>query len=148
MSAEVITTRWCTPDELHLVNVRYAEVRFQPSAEGDRQLVAFAFGHLAGLGRLVSYSPAVELGGIWVDPAHRGQGLARAVVSRLVAAAGLGPVYCLPFAKLEPFYASFGFRQVSSGEAPSALQVKLQFCAATYADPTLLMRLVERVQAR
>ena len=59
----------------------------------------------------------VGLGGVIVTPSARGRGLARALVTALLAAAAeLGPeramLFCLP--RLMPFYAGYGFAQIDA----------------------------------
>lgn len=155
----------CGPTEAAVrdrVNGLYAEIHFVPTGPTDHQLVAWQGGDVVGLGRLVavdSTSQALELGGIWVAPAQRGRGLARAIVAKLIdtardwwrvgtmgktgRSAGTGPLelYCLPFAKLEAFYATFGFALADPRRAPAPLNAKLALCTRTYPEPVLLMRL-------
>jgi RimJ/RimL family protein N-acetyltransferase len=133
--------RRARPEELGEVNSIYSAIDFKPSHPGDLQLVADSGGSLVGLGRLVPVtSSLLELGGIWVADHFRGDGTARTLVSALLDAAPPQPLACLPFSRLELFYASFGFAPWDPKDAPPALQDKLAFCARTYADPVSLMR--------
>jgi GNAT superfamily N-acetyltransferase len=142
--------RRARPEELGEVNSIYSAIDFKPSHPGDLQLVADSGGSLVGLGRLVPVTSAasaasaasalVELGGIWVADHFRGDGTARALVSALLDAAPPQPLACLPFSRLELFYASFGFAPWDPKDAPPALQDKLAFCERTYAEPVSLMR--------
>ncbi len=134
------SVRRARPDELDAVNELYARIDFQPSDAGDLQLVIDSGGEIAGLGRLVPISPGLlELGGIWVDESLRGDGAARAIVSALVAAAANRPMVCIPFAKLEAFYASFGFVPKERAGAPAKVREKLELCDRTYDEPVRLM---------
>lgn len=134
--------RRAQPDERAEVSRLYAAIDFQPTPDDATQLVADSGGSLVGLGRLVPIPGApdlLELGGIWVAEHLRGDGTARAIVGALVAAAADQPLACIPFAKLELFYASFGFAPWDPARAPLALRDKLAFCEATYDEPVSLM---------
>lgn len=126
------------------VNALYTTIDFQPSTSADLQLVADCGGELVALGRLSAGASDTgdcrELGGIWVAPHLRGSGVARAMVTALIEQAEGRTLACLPFARLEAFYASFGFARWDRELAPVRLQRKLDFCAATYAEPVFLMR--------
>lgn len=97
-------------DELAWAADRYREIKFAASPPDAIGLVAEHCGARVGLGRLIEHEPGViELGGIWTDPAARNQGVARAMVTALLERAGPVRLWCVPFAHLEAFYASYGF---------------------------------------
>src|SRR5262245_2948150 len=79
----------------------YREIRFAASPPGARGLVAELAGARVGLGRLVELAPGVlELGGIWTAETARNLGVARAMVTSLLAEAPLVRLWCIPFAHL------------------------------------------------
>lgn len=138
------TVRPAAEDERAEINRLYAAIDFQPSGHGTIQLVADSGGSLVGLGRLVPIAgpPGLELfelGGIWVAEHLRGDGTARSLVGALIAAAPDKPLACIPFSKLELFYASFGFSPWDRADAPLPLREKLEFCERTYDEPVSLM---------
>lgn len=127
-------------DESQWINDRYAEVRFRPSDLAEEIVVIASIDEEpAGLGRLVPIDEdAWELGGILVFETFRGHGVARAIVDELLGHAANSPVYCIPFAELESFYASAGFARTD--DAPRQVLDKLEWCRRTYEKPVLLMR--------
>lgn len=134
------SVRRARPEELREINSIYSAIDFAASDRDALQLVADSGGSLVGLGRLVPVAPGLlELGGIWVADHFRGDGTARALVSALLEAAPGQALACLPFSKLELFYASFGFAAWAPKLAPQAIQNKLAFCERTYAEPVSLM---------
>lgn len=139
-----VIIRMARPDELAWVNQQYAEAGIIPCGPGDRVAVAEAGGVRAGVGRL---SPAegrsCELGGIWVDDAFRGRGVAHRLVSWLLAQPQYDTVYCLPFAELEALFAAHGFHRTE--DAPEDVMVKHQWCSERYEKPVLLMRCLKPV---
>lgn len=138
------SVRRARPEELREINSIYSAIDFKASDRDDLQLglqlVADSGGSIVGLGRLVPVAPELlELGGIWVADHFRGDGTARAIVSALIEAAPRTALACLPFSKLELFYASFGFATWDPKLAPKSIQSKLAFCERTYAEPVSLM---------
>ncbi len=148
----LFSVRRARAEELAEIDRLYRAIDFKPSKPADLQLVLDSGGALSGLGRLVPIGgqpgrqpgrPAdgqlLELGGIWVAEHLRGEGCARSIVSALIEAAAGRPLACLPFSRLDSFYASFGFAPWDRREAPAAIQEKLAFCEATYDEPVSLM---------
>lgn len=110
---------------------RYREIQFSPTRASHRVLVAELDGALVGLGRLVPIEPGVvELSGIWTSEAARGVGVARRMVTELLARAATDrEVWCVPFTHLVPFYATFGFASVAP-PWPEPISAKIQACIA------------------
>jgi N-acetylglutamate synthase-like GNAT family acetyltransferase len=138
-----ITLRIPTPAELAWINERYREIDFLPSAPNDYVAMAEVDGKPAGLGRIVEIAGRVgELGGMVVFDGFRGTGLAKEIVALLLETPGYDHLYCLPFARLEPLYASFGFRRVADlAGVPAKALDKYRWCAEFYPEPVLLMEL-------
>lgn len=73
---------------------------------------------------------SVELGGIWVDPARRGEGLARKMTLFAMEQSSAEEVlYCVAFDHLVDFYLSCGFTLAEPSSAPRDIRDKLEFCA-------------------
>lgn len=83
---------------------------FLVAVDGDHSLL--------GCGQLKPHGPrAVELASIAVVEKHRGNGIARAVIERLLER-GPRPLYLLCLPDLTPFYARFGFAPASRAGLP------------------------------
>jgi N-acetylglutamate synthase-like GNAT family acetyltransferase len=139
----VLVLRTARPEETGWINEQYATVRFIPSDPARETIVvAEADGVRAGIGRLVDVGEgAYELGGMYVLDAFRGSGIARAIVEELIRRAGGRDVYCIPFADLEAFYASAGFRRIEADGVPAKVVEKLEWCAREIDRAVVLMKL-------
>ena len=139
----MLVLRTARPEETGWINEQYAKVRFIPSdPANDTVVVAEADGVRAGIGRLVDVGEgAYELGGMYVLDAFRGAGIARAIVEELIRRAGGRDVYCIPFADLEAFYASTGFRPIEPTGVPPKITEKLEWCHREIPRSVLLMKL-------
>lgn len=135
--------RTATPDDAAWIQEQYEKVRFLPSdLTRDTVVVAEVDGARAGMGRLVpAGAGACELGGMFVDDAYRGRGIARALVEELIRRAGPEDVYCIPFADLEALYAAAGFRRIEPVNVPEKIREKLDWCAREIDRPVILMKL-------
>ncbi len=80
-------------------------------------------GQLVACGQLRRFPDAQELGSLVVAPAWRNQGLAAALIARLVATA-TEPLYLECQGQLAPFYRRFGFRPVPWRSLPRGLKPK------------------------
>jgi GNAT superfamily N-acetyltransferase len=136
MSASV-TIRDLRDDERAWASAQYRAIQFTAVPAPVVALVAELAGSGGagvGLGRLVALGPDVlELGGIWTDETARGGGVARSMVTALLArAAHAGfpaPLWCIPFAHLAGFYRSFGFT-ARAAPWPEAIAAKVAECIA------------------
>ena len=133
-----MTIRELAEDERVWANARYDAIRFAHTPAGAVALVAEQAGERVGLGRLVELEPnVVELGGIWVAESARGRGIARAIVEALLGRAR-GPLWCLPFDHLVPFYASFGFAPIAP-PWPATVAAKLVRCKTDHLPPASVL---------
>ncbi|HLF73082.1 MAG TPA: GNAT family N-acetyltransferase [Anaerolineales bacterium] len=79
-------------------------------------------GQVIGCGQLKPHGKEVlELASIAVKPAHRKQGVARAIIERLLADSPR-PLYLMCRSRLEPLYEKFGFRAIPYEEMPRYFQ--------------------------
>ena len=139
----MLELRTARPEETGWINEQYAKVHFIPSDPRDTVVVAEADGVRAGIGRLVEAGEgAYELGGMYVLDGFRGAGIARAIVEELIRRAGGRDVYCIPFADLEAFYASTGFRRIEADGVPPKIVEKLEWCEREIKRAVILMKLV------
>jgi N-acetylglutamate synthase-like GNAT family acetyltransferase len=137
----VLELRTARPEETGWINEQYARVHFIPSDVRDSIVIAEVDGERAGIGRLVEAGKgAYELGGMYVLDAFRGAGVARAIVEELIRRAGEHDLYCIPFADLEAFYASAGFRRIEADGIPPKIQEKLDWCEREIDRPVVLMK--------
>ncbi|MGN6109113.1 MAG: GNAT family N-acetyltransferase [Kofleriaceae bacterium] len=152
------TIRTLRDDEREWANARYREIRFSESGRDclgfvaelaepardaaiDRAIYAAIDPAIdpaidarldprVGLGRLVELEPGVfELGGIWTSDRARNRGIARAMVTTLLAHAPRVRLWCVPFAHLVPFYEQFGFR-AAPRPWPARVEAKVADCEA------------------
>jgi N-acetylglutamate synthase-like GNAT family acetyltransferase len=88
-----------------------------------RFLVAVdAEGRLLACGQLKPHGRGVvELASIAVEASHRGQGLARLIIERLIAE-GPRPLYLTCRSSLGPLYAKWGFRELPMSDMPRYFQ--------------------------
>ncbi len=136
-----VTVRQLQAHELAWANARYAEIDFLQSTPDDYIALAEKDGQPAGLGRLVRVADdACELGGMYVFPAQRGGGIARALINELIGQSGSDTLYCLPFANLRALYASAGFGERAPDPAmPAQVLEKFAWCNGHYAREVLLL---------
>jgi N-acetylglutamate synthase-like GNAT family acetyltransferase len=128
--------------DLAWVNQQYKAIDFKPS-NFENELIAIAKvdNKPIGVGRLQTIEDKIaELGGMYVDSAHRQQGVADKIVAYLLAnSTRYEIIYCLPFAHLAPFYQRFGFKTVTaSATIPQEVSAKVDWCRDTYEHPVLL----------
>ena len=104
---------------------------------GNSMFRVFAFeeGRLVGVGRaLADGRDCAYLCDIAVHPTHQGRGLGKEIVQRLVRmSAGHRKIILYSVPGKEPFYASFGFRRMTTAMAIFADQARA-FAAGYLAD--------------
>jgi GNAT superfamily N-acetyltransferase len=141
--ADGLAIRELRDDERAWAVALYHSIDFAPTPPGSVALVAERAGARIGLGRLVRHAPGVaEMGGIWTDEAARGGGVARAMVTALLArrdvVAGPGStLWCIPFVHLTAFYRSFGFTDAPRPWPPE-IAAKVADCVAHAQDVAVL----------
>lgn len=84
----------------------------------ERFVVAEFEGRVVGTAQIKTHSDGSrELASIAVVPSRRGTGVARALITALIARER-GPLYLFCRRDLEPMYGKFGFRRIGPAEAP------------------------------
>ncbi len=132
--------REATESDRPEINAIYATLGFMPWDPGqDQLLVAVVGDRLVGCGRLHRYPEAIELGGMYVHPNYRGQGIARKVLESLVELLGKETCYCMPFDHLIQFYEQFGFVRCPEEGLPPIIEEKAAYFRDVYMHPTILM---------
>ena len=108
-------------------------------------LAVDASDRMLGCGQLKPHGPNIlELASIAVEPSARGQGIARAVIEHLIAAAPR-PLYLTCRAKLESFYSQWGFRSLEFAEMPPyfrRLARLARLIGAAFKEKMLVMKLM------
>ncbi|MBB6611995.1 GNAT family N-acetyltransferase [Pontibacter sp. Tf4] len=138
----ILTIRKAQPDDIAWVNAQYQQVHFQLSNYSNELIViAEANGEKAGVGRLVTVDEnTLELGGMYVPESFRRFGVARTIVTFLVAQVTGKTLFCLPFEHLQHFYESCGFKPVADpGRVPPKVLQKWEWCNQVYPHKTLLL---------
>lgn len=127
-----VTVNQANQDEIAWINSKYEEVNFVNSNfENEFIVIAKVEEERAGIGRLVKIDAGnVELGGIYALPDFRGLGVAANIVRTLCEQNPFKEttIWCLPFENLLKFYAKFGFEKYESGEVPTEVIEKLEWC--------------------
>lgn len=135
--------RHALKNEMEWINARYDEVQFVHS-HFDNEIIAIAEinGEKAGLGRLVKVDEnSLELGGIYVFPPFRGQGIAAGIVDFLLTCAMPNSnIYCIPFADVSHFYKKYGF-MTAEKIIPEQIMEKYLWCKKFYDKDVELLTL-------
>jgi N-acetylglutamate synthase-like GNAT family acetyltransferase len=114
------TLRQATEADLPAIRGLIRRVRINPmSLDWRRFIIAVDVSdQLLGCGQLKPHGKDIlELASIAVQPGHRGQGIARAIIERLLVNSPR-PLYLICRAPLGRFYEKWGFRALSVHEMP------------------------------
>ncbi len=139
-----LTIRPATVTELPWVNEQYQAINFLPSdLSTDYIAIAEWEGTSCGIGRLVRMEGGhEELGGMYVLGGFRQKGIARSIVSHLLAQRNQqARLWCIPFRHLSGFYESFGFEPVGADHPgiPPAVAKKMNWCDTHQEQQTSLL---------
>ncbi len=128
-------------DLIHLVGINPTGLDWR------RFLVAVTpEGRIIACGQIKPHSrDLLELASIAVLPEHRGEGIARAVIERLLTGSPR-PLYLTCVSRLEPFYARFGFHTLEYDQMPRYFQrlsklAGLVFTLSRRGETLLVMKL-------
>jgi N-acetylglutamate synthase-like GNAT family acetyltransferase len=138
-----LTLRLANHHDSDWINHCYEQAQFSASNIAEEILViADINGSNAGLGRLIPLDEqSWELGGMYVLPEFREQGIAGAIVEKLLEQVPADTIYCIPFIYLLDFYMRFGFIDCdpASANLPLKLIEKFSFCAQSYQQKVALL---------
>jgi len=112
--------RPATAQDSPAIRALVRRVRINPSGlDWRRFLIAVdGAGRILGCGQLKPHgSDVIELASIAVEEEHRGRGVARAIIERLIGEAPR-PLYLTCRSSLGPLYAKWGFRELQAAEMP------------------------------
>lgn len=119
-----IVLRSATAADFPSIRSLIRRVRINPyGLDWRRFLVAVdSQGRLLACGQLKPHGRGVvELASVAVEANHRGQGLARMIIERLIAD-GPRPLYLTCRSSLGPMYSRWGFRELGMDEMPRYFQ--------------------------
>ena len=85
----------------------------------DRVIGAFADGALVGTARVRRHPDGLEVDGVFVSEAHRGEGLARRLVQAVIDEFGTAPLWLHSTIPLIGFYGSFGWVPIPEAQLPA-----------------------------
>jgi amino-acid N-acetyltransferase len=114
------TIRSALKEDSGTIRAMVRQARINPTGlDWHRFLIAQTpEGVIAGCGQIKPHSDgSKELASIVVTPEFRGKGIARAVITQLIARSEM-PLYLMCRSKLGEFYRKFDFRPISPDEMP------------------------------
>ena len=92
---------------------------------GDFVVAKDASGRFAGCARLKPYDDCIELSGVAVSPAYRGQGMGSTIVAALLRHSLASMIYLICEPKEVAFFCRFGFVVIPRQDRPMSLEPKL-----------------------
>jgi N-acetylglutamate synthase-like GNAT family acetyltransferase len=87
-------------------------------------VIAEIDGKIAGIGQVRQHADCRELGSMVTLKPHRGQGVARAIITELEKRNGL-PLYLFCPGHRQTFYALSGYEAIGYGQLPRTLKLKM-----------------------
>ncbi len=118
-----ITIRELAPEEFPLVDRLWEQYRGQETDRAiDRVIGAFADGVLVGTARVRRHVDGLEVDGVFVSEAHRGEGLARRLVQAVLDEFGSVPLWLHSTIPLIGFYGSFGWVPIPEAQLPPTIK--------------------------
>lgn len=124
-----ITIRELGQEEFSHVDRLWEQYRGQQTDRAiDRVFGAFSDGSLVGTTRVRRHPDGLEVDGVFVSEAHRGEGLARRLVQTVLDEFGLETLWLHSTIPLIGFYGSFGWVPVPESRLPPTIRERLAFC--------------------
>jgi N-acetylglutamate synthase-like GNAT family acetyltransferase len=122
MATASIAVRAAVAADQPAITALVRAARINPTGlDWRRFLVAEAGGRIVGVGQVKPHGGVRELASIAVVPEWRGRGVARAIITALLAREP-GDVYLYCSAALAPFYERFGFQAVAPAAIPPGMR--------------------------
>ncbi len=133
--------RPATPDDLDAAHACYRRNEYMGCIQpADDVLVAEHDGDIVGVVRLAHEEGHQLLRGMFVDEAHRGQGLGSRMITRLAERMADDVCWLIAGPHLVRFYGQIGFRLTEDAEAPAHMQERVASYRDTYGPQCLLRR--------
>lgn len=88
----------------------------------DQIYAAFGNNTMLACARIAPYGEARLLRGVFVAPAHRGQGLGRALVNHALENCSLSEIWTFPYTHLNGMYETLRFDHLAIENAPLTIQ--------------------------
>ncbi|NLX48945.1 MAG: GNAT family N-acetyltransferase [Methanospirillum sp.] len=124
-----IAIRELGTDEFHIVDRLWEQYRGQETDRSiDRVFGGFADGDLVATTRVRQHPDGLEVDGVFTAETHRGAGLARRLVQRVVDELGDRTLWLHATIPLIGFYRSFGWVPVDERALPDTIRDRLAFC--------------------
>lgn len=122
-----LTIRPARRDEQRLVRRMIARAHLDPTSLKWRNfLLAELDGRVVGCSQIKPYPDCRELGSLLVDRSFRRRGIAGTLIRALLAGES-GEIYLMCRDVMLPYYAKFGFKEISPCDAPRTIKRKLRF---------------------
>lgn len=138
-----IKITWASSEDMSWIDATYRRINFPPSDFAfSRHLLAYESGGVrVGLIRWIKHADDFEeLGGLFVDPKCRGNGLAGKLIARASLEIPLDvALYCLPLTERMELYANAGFSRLEEARAPHSLLRLLEERRSKYGDRFVIM---------
>lgn len=124
-----VLIRELEPAEFPLADHLWEQYRGQETDRAtDRVFGGFVDGVLAATARVRRHPDGLEVDGVFVAEAHRGEGLARRLVEAVLAVFGDETLWLHSTIPLIAFYGSFGFTPIEERVLPPTIRERLAFC--------------------
>ena len=109
--------------KLPLVNQFYKRVYKKGVASKDETVFILKDKEIICSAKLKTIDKKLLLTGVACDPEFRGEGYASQLIKQLLLLQEQ-PVYCFPYAHLQPFYSQLGFIEADSQSVPEIISQK------------------------
>ena len=108
--------------------------------EADKPVIAVVDGRVVGVVRLVAKPSIQLLRGMFIDEAHRGQGIGRRMLRVFEPMIASAPCFMTCRRGLLHFYGEIGFRAIPDEESPRFLQERVAGYRERHGDQVILRR--------
>jgi len=118
-----VTIRKLAPEHFPLAKKFYKQFgQTNKTNRNDRIFAAFGAQGMKACLRIAPCEDARLLRGVFVAPDHRGQGLARTLISYALEKSDLNEIWTFPYRHLTTMYESLDFEMIATLDAPASIQ--------------------------
>ena len=121
------------------VQVHYQICNYNGGVEDEDIIVIAVNKELIGAVRICSEYGIQVLRGMQIKPAWHRKGIGTSMLKFLVDNVDMNGCYCLPYRHLKSFYASIGFEEIQSQNAPLFLAERLEKYLSSGMDVIIMM---------